>query len=132
MIATLGKNKRELYACVKCDGWIAHGDLFCKNCGRQFTAEDTDIMSAAVTKASSRSAPIHSSGDEFLRCPGCDTSVTSKDNYCKKCGWYFDDEVRESMIGSDGDTDTSNSGLLKGVIIIFLIGVLLALIGLYK
>ena len=130
MIATLGKNKRELYACVKCDCWIAHGDLFCKNCGRQFTAEDTDIMSAAVTKASSRSAPIHSRGDEVLRCPGCDTSVTSKDNYCKKCGWYFDDEVREFMTSSDGDKSDNKSGFFKGALIVFLIGACFAIVGL--
>ena len=121
-------SKRDVYACVKCNGWIAHGDLFCKHCGRQFNTEDIDVMSAAVTKASTRSAPTHSAFKECLKCPGCNTFVANEDNYCKKCGWYFDDEVREFMMTRDGNTGVSKLGYLKGSLILFLIGVCFALI----
>ena len=123
-------SKRDVYACVKCSGWIAHGDLFCKHCGRQFNTEDIDFMSAAVTKASTLSAPDNSAFKECLKCPGCSTLVTNEDNYCKKCGWYFDDEVREFMTSSDGDKSASKSGFFKGALIVFLIGACFAIVGL--
>ncbi len=37
-------NLRDVYRCPNCHTYVAHGDRFCKGCGKEFTDEDVSKM----------------------------------------------------------------------------------------
>ena len=39
----------DIYKCPSCSSPVAHGDIYCSKCGKQFTADDTKKMERTGT-----------------------------------------------------------------------------------
>lgn len=121
--------KRDVFNCNNCDEWVAHGDIYCRYCGKQFNKVDVEEMKAAASEGLSISkAPLHNSDNETLRCPACSEFLAYSYIYCKKCGIELTEEHRAAMTGKD-QPDRVHS--LNALLFVFLILLAIFMLGVY-
>ena len=97
MIVGRGAYQRDVYKCVNCMNWIGPGDLFCKHCGYKFNTIDVQNMKSNSSILKSWHAPFHGKFDEIHKCKICECYVNYTYKFCKKCGYEFNDNDKESM-----------------------------------
>lgn len=120
--------KRDVYRCTRCRGYVAFGDRYCRHCGIDFTASDTDVMHQSANKSTLFFAPTHSRHSEPFQCPDCETFVAAVDNTCRQCGLHFSDGDRFEMYGEQHDSASNAIAFLTGLLLVVLSGFVIFLL----
>lgn len=91
---------KDIYRCISCEKYIAHGDRFCRFCGKRFTTEDVEAMKNALKWFDFRYLTPWFSGPSpvtHFRCVACAGFVSAQDEFCRVCGHRFSEKDKKAM-----------------------------------
>ena len=107
----------DAYRCVSCGFIAAHGNSFCRDCGRKFSDGDVQEMKADVRSAFG--ASLYNLRDIY-QCVHCNQHVAIEDKYCRGCGDQIDDSEKQLMKLRLDELARANTPALMVVMILVL------------